>query len=136
MTLSSFRLSLHKRKYVLNSCSVSWLQPRNGSYTVGDFMTRKEDLHVVKATTTVDEGMFEHHVCVGCHFVNYMLIYGYLLPNHYSSRVACGEENNRLPCDWWWLEFGNFQYLFTLISRIKDLFPKQSQIEWFTQFSL
>lgn len=26
-------------------------------YTVGDFMTKKEDLHVVKATTTVDEGI-------------------------------------------------------------------------------
>lgn len=32
------------------------LQPKDGEYTVGDFMTRKEDLHVVKATTTVDEG--------------------------------------------------------------------------------
>ncbi|KAF7848569.1 hypothetical protein BT93_L1833 [Corymbia citriodora subsp. variegata] len=31
--------------------------PRNGSYTVGDFMTRKEDLHFVKATTTVDEAL-------------------------------------------------------------------------------
>ncbi|KAJ9670666.1 hypothetical protein PVL29_026919 [Vitis rotundifolia] len=30
---------------------------RNGVYTVGDFMTRKEDLHVVKATTTVDEAL-------------------------------------------------------------------------------
>ncbi|XVF61213.1 hypothetical protein PTKIN_Ptkin08bG0112000 [Pterospermum kingtungense] len=30
--------------------------PRGGVYTVGDFMTRKEDLHVVKPTTTVDEG--------------------------------------------------------------------------------
>ncbi|KAK4584694.1 hypothetical protein RGQ29_022418 [Quercus rubra] len=31
--------------------------PRNGVYTVGDFMTRKEDLHVVKPTTTVDEAL-------------------------------------------------------------------------------
>ncbi|XP_044479744.1 CBS domain-containing protein CBSX1, chloroplastic-like isoform X7 [Mangifera indica] len=31
--------------------------PRNGTYTVGDFMTRKEDLHVVKTTTTVDEAL-------------------------------------------------------------------------------
>lgn len=99
-------------------------------------MTRKEDLHVVKSTTTVDEGMFEHCVCVGCLFVNYMLIYWYLLSNHYSSRDACGEENNRLPCDWWWLDFGNFQYLFALTSLIKDLFLKQSQIDGFTQFSL
>ncbi|XP_056160865.1 CBS domain-containing protein CBSX1, chloroplastic-like isoform X2 [Syzygium oleosum] len=33
------------------------VQPRNGAYTVGDFMTRKEYLHVVKATTTVDEAL-------------------------------------------------------------------------------
>ncbi|KAK2665043.1 hypothetical protein Ddye_003617 [Dipteronia dyeriana] len=31
--------------------------PRNGTYTVGDFMTRKEDLHVTKTTTTVDEAL-------------------------------------------------------------------------------
>ncbi|XP_007042479.2 PREDICTED: CBS domain-containing protein CBSX2, chloroplastic [Theobroma cacao] len=30
---------------------------RNGNYTVGDFMSRKEDLHVVKTTTTVDEAL-------------------------------------------------------------------------------
>ncbi|PSS26115.1 CBS domain-containing protein [Actinidia chinensis var. chinensis] len=30
---------------------------RSGVYTVGDFMTRKEDLHVVKTTTTVDEAL-------------------------------------------------------------------------------
>lgn len=26
-------------------------------YTVGEFMTKKDDLHVVKPTTTVDEGI-------------------------------------------------------------------------------
>ncbi|KAJ6733147.1 CBS DOMAIN-CONTAINING PROTEIN CBSX1 CHLOROPLASTIC-LIKE ISOFORM X1 [Salix koriyanagi] len=31
--------------------------PKSGVYTVGDFMTRKEDLHVVKPTTTVDEAL-------------------------------------------------------------------------------
>ncbi|KAG8367084.1 hypothetical protein BUALT_Bualt16G0035900 [Buddleja alternifolia] len=31
--------------------------PRSGIYTVGDFMTRREDLHVVKSTTTVDEAL-------------------------------------------------------------------------------
>lgn len=31
--------------------------PRNGHYSVGDFMTRKEDLHVVKATTKVGEAL-------------------------------------------------------------------------------
>lgn len=33
--------------------------PRHGNYTVGDFMTTKEHLHVVKPTTTVDQGMLE-----------------------------------------------------------------------------
>jgi len=31
-------------------------QRENGTYTVADFMTKKQDLHVVKTTTTVDEG--------------------------------------------------------------------------------
>ncbi|KAK1433087.1 hypothetical protein QVD17_09993 [Tagetes erecta] len=31
--------------------------PRNGVLIVGDFMTRKDDLHVVKPTTTVDEAL-------------------------------------------------------------------------------
>ncbi|KAL6498244.1 CBS domain-containing protein cbsx1, chloroplastic [Orobanche gracilis] len=30
---------------------------KNGIYAVGDFMTRKEELHVVKSTTTVDEAL-------------------------------------------------------------------------------
>ncbi|GAA0144796.1 hypothetical protein Leryth_014109 [Lithospermum erythrorhizon] len=30
---------------------------RDGSYTVGDFMTRKEELHVVKPCTSVDEAL-------------------------------------------------------------------------------
>ncbi|KAG6571273.1 CBS domain-containing protein CBSX1, chloroplastic, partial [Cucurbita argyrosperma subsp. sororia] len=30
---------------------------RSGVYTVGDFMTRREDLHVVKPTTSVDEAL-------------------------------------------------------------------------------
>lgn len=32
------------------------MQSGTGVYTVGDFMTRKEELHVVKPTTSVDEG--------------------------------------------------------------------------------
>ncbi|KAA8531673.1 hypothetical protein F0562_006610 [Nyssa sinensis] len=31
--------------------------PKSGVYTVGDFMTGKEDLHVVKPSTTVDEAL-------------------------------------------------------------------------------
>ncbi|XP_016687030.1 CBS domain-containing protein CBSX1, chloroplastic isoform X1 [Gossypium hirsutum] len=41
------------------------MQPRGAVYTVGDFMTGKEDLHVVKPTTTVDkalEALVEHRI--------------------------------------------------------------------------
>ncbi|KAJ9177286.1 hypothetical protein P3X46_012521 [Hevea brasiliensis] len=41
------------------------IPPRSGVYTVGDFMTRKEDLRVVKPTTTVDEALqtlVEHRI--------------------------------------------------------------------------
>ncbi|GMI86465.1 CBS domain containing protein 1, CYSTATHIONE [BETA]-SYNTHASE DOMAIN-CONTAINING PROTEIN 2 [Hibiscus trionum] len=41
------------------------VSPRGGVYTVGDFMTRKEELHVVKPTTTVDEALealVEHRI--------------------------------------------------------------------------
>lgn len=44
-----------------------YMQPRSGQYTVGDFMTRKEDLHVVKPTTSVDEGIF--HCCFMFYFM-------------------------------------------------------------------
>lgn len=33
------------------------LQHRYGTYKVGDFMTKKEHLHIVKPTTPVDEGI-------------------------------------------------------------------------------
>ncbi|KAG6766997.1 hypothetical protein POTOM_028176 [Populus tomentosa] len=41
------------------------IEPKSGVYSVGDFMTRKEDLHVVKPTTTVDEALealVEHRI--------------------------------------------------------------------------
>ncbi len=43
-------------------------QPRSGTYTVGDFMTKKDDLQVVKPTTTVDEGN-----TLGFYFCKYIL---------------------------------------------------------------
>ncbi|KAI9165049.1 hypothetical protein LWI28_006615 [Acer negundo] len=58
---SSDRLSATRRSPsaisangMLTANSVS---PNTGVYTVGDFMTTKEDLHVVKPTTTVDEAL-------------------------------------------------------------------------------
>ncbi|CAI0430269.1 unnamed protein product [Linum tenue] len=41
------------------------MQPKNGVYTVGDFMTKKDELRVVKPTTTVDEALetlVEHRI--------------------------------------------------------------------------
>ncbi|XP_010526964.1 PREDICTED: CBS domain-containing protein CBSX2, chloroplastic-like [Tarenaya hassleriana] len=45
-------------KSPLVAASVRYSVPaKNGTYTVGDFMTRKEDLHVVKPTTSVDDAL-------------------------------------------------------------------------------
>nr|GEU97115.1 CBS domain-containing protein CBSX1, chloroplastic-like [Tanacetum cinerariifolium] len=41
------------------------MQPRNGVLIVGDFMTTRDELHVVKPTTTVDEALealVEHRI--------------------------------------------------------------------------
>ncbi|KAK7263166.1 hypothetical protein RJT34_30751 [Clitoria ternatea] len=40
-----------------NNLAANSVPPKSGVYTVGEFMTRKEDLHVVKPTTTVDEAL-------------------------------------------------------------------------------
>ncbi|XP_075105858.1 CBS domain-containing protein CBSX1, chloroplastic-like isoform X3 [Nicotiana tabacum] len=48
-----------------NTLTANSVLPRNGVYTVGDFMTRKEELHVVKPTTSVDEALealVEHRI--------------------------------------------------------------------------
>ncbi|CAK9159436.1 unnamed protein product [Ilex paraguariensis] len=45
--------------------TASTVPPKNGVYIVGDFMTRREDLQVVKPTTTVDEALetlVEHRI--------------------------------------------------------------------------
>ena len=41
------------------------VQSRSEVYTVGQFMTKKEDLHVVKPTTSVEEGTFYPEACLG-----------------------------------------------------------------------
>ena len=46
---SGFRLA--------SSQTVNSVPRGNGTYTVADFMTKKQDLHVVKTTTTVDEAL-------------------------------------------------------------------------------
>ncbi|PSS30736.1 CBS domain-containing protein [Actinidia chinensis var. chinensis] len=52
---------LEPRRYFAVAASAALMAnsvpPKSGVYTVGDFMTTKEDLHVVKPTTTVDEAL-------------------------------------------------------------------------------
>ncbi|XWS39925.1 hypothetical protein CRYUN_Cryun18bG0096700 [Craigia yunnanensis] len=52
-------LSLPKRSSFRRAAGLiaNSVPSRNGNYTVGDFMTSKEDLHVVKTTTSVDEAL-------------------------------------------------------------------------------
>ncbi|KAM3363482.1 CBS domain-containing protein CBSX1, chloroplastic isoform X1 [Capsicum galapagoense] len=48
-----------------NTLTANSVPPRNGVYTVGDFMTRKEELRVVKPNTSVDEALeilVEHRI--------------------------------------------------------------------------
>ncbi|KAK7307645.1 hypothetical protein VNO77_40889 [Canavalia gladiata] len=48
-----------------NTLTANSVSPRSGLYTVGDFMTKKEELHVVKPTTSVDEALealVEHRI--------------------------------------------------------------------------
>ncbi|XP_070052072.1 CBS domain-containing protein CBSX1, chloroplastic-like isoform X2 [Nicotiana tomentosiformis] len=62
------RLSDSRETFCLaaaNTLTTNSVPPRNGVYTVGDFMTRKEELHVVKPTTSVDEALealVEHRI--------------------------------------------------------------------------
>ena len=59
--------------------SPACLQARNGIYTVGDFMTRKEELQVVKPTTTVDEGILE---CSSNSYTKILLLHLQLFLTH------------------------------------------------------
>ncbi|KAJ8546180.1 hypothetical protein K7X08_018763 [Anisodus acutangulus] len=48
-----------------NNLTANSVPPRNGLYTVGDFTTSKEELHVVKPTTSIDEALealVEHRI--------------------------------------------------------------------------
>ncbi|BAT74941.1 hypothetical protein VIGAN_01272400 [Vigna angularis var. angularis] len=52
------RRSSHSSGFRLaSSPTVNSVPRENGTYTVADFMTKKQDLHVVKTTTTVDEAL-------------------------------------------------------------------------------
>ncbi|XP_031096238.1 CBS domain-containing protein CBSX2, chloroplastic-like [Ipomoea triloba] len=55
--LSEFRRPAAVPSSISATAASNSQPPKDGHYTVGDFMTRKEDLHVVKATTSVDEAL-------------------------------------------------------------------------------
>ncbi|KAL8117648.1 CBS domain-containing protein CBSX1, chloroplastic-like [Apium graveolens] len=59
VSLSSVRRSSWSLKPLAFSTTLmsNSVPSKNGLYTVGDFMTKKEELHVVKPTTTVDEAL-------------------------------------------------------------------------------
>lgn len=51
--------------FAANILTANSVPPKNGVYTVGDFMTKKDELHTVKPTTTVDEALdslVEHRI--------------------------------------------------------------------------
>ncbi|KAK2426466.1 CBS domain-containing protein cbsx1, chloroplastic [Trifolium repens] len=51
--------------FASNTLTANSVPPKNGVYTVGDFMTKKDELQVVKPTTTVDEALeslVEHRI--------------------------------------------------------------------------
>ncbi|KAK9228316.1 hypothetical protein WN944_021266 [Citrus x changshan-huyou] len=58
LATSSDRVSALRRSsavFASGTLTANSAAPSSGVYTVGDFMTTKEELHVVKPTTTVDE---------------------------------------------------------------------------------
>lgn len=60
LATSSDRVSALRRSSVVSASGTLMANPAapsSGVYTVGDFMTTKEELHVVKPTTTVDEAL-------------------------------------------------------------------------------
>ncbi|XP_031386813.1 CBS domain-containing protein CBSX2, chloroplastic-like isoform X2 [Punica granatum] len=59
LSLSSRRTLGLRRSFALSvsaTLTANSTPARSGVYTVGDFMTRKEEMHVVKPTTSVDDG--------------------------------------------------------------------------------
>ncbi|XP_062101937.1 CBS domain-containing protein CBSX1, chloroplastic-like [Humulus lupulus] len=56
---SNFVFGLRRSSVVAANCTLTAnsVPAKSGVYTVGDFMTKKDDLHVVKPTTTVDEAL-------------------------------------------------------------------------------
>ncbi|KDO79116.1 hypothetical protein CISIN_1g025613mg [Citrus sinensis] len=60
LATSSDRVSALRRSsavFASGTLTANSAAPSSGVYTVGDFMTTKEELHVVKPTTTVDEAL-------------------------------------------------------------------------------
>ena len=75
------------------------LQHRNGTYRVGDFMTKKEHLHVVTPTTPIDEGIIGTWIWFIVNILSlvHFLIYPPFLADSIGS--SCGEKDNWFSCD-------------------------------------
>lgn len=76
-------------------------------------MTKREDLHVFKANTTVDDGncYLFLQVIVGMVYILFSckllwLVDSWIVIYRCSIGGSCGEENNGVSCHWWWLEIG------------------------------
>ncbi|CAN8328263.1 unnamed protein product [Cochlearia groenlandica] len=54
---SSFKCRIPSASAAAATLMANSSSARSGEYSVGEFMTKKEDLHVVKPTTTVDEAL-------------------------------------------------------------------------------
>lgn len=115
----SLQLQLIYNKYAINLLITfshgmlywQYMQPRSRVYTVGEFMTRKEDLQVVKPTTSVDEGTYHTQVyqiyLMSCHKIIvgvFNLYYWRFFSICNSSWNSCGTQNNWLSCGRWSLE--------------------------------
>lgn len=95
--------------------SSNHFQQRNGVYTVGDFMTRRESLHVVKPATSVDEGkviIIIEEACYAKPNVNCISSDVHFVGIN-SFGTSRGKADYWLSCDWWWLEFGKYINLHT-----------------------
>jgi len=67
-------------------------QRGNGTYTVADFMTKKQDLYVAKTTTTVDEGTSVLYTVLLCDLL-YLFIYRYFSLDYSSG--GSGKQQNQ-----------------------------------------
>lgn len=89
-------------------------------------MTRREDLHVVKPTTTVDEGIVDwsealHVIHFFCFIEFFFSFWGIDIYN-YSYRASGGKQNHWFSGDRQWLEIGKAFYFSSLVTLLYRTF--------------